>query len=736
LETLKRGNLNVAHDAAQDRRRFVTEARAAGRPALPVPRHIEGPEPTSANRISLHSFDWGLKLEGVTPDDIAVRTLLSEDGLDVPLWRDGLKPVELAVRPGTVDTGTGDARDEQAYEITVTRDAISIIGNGRAGLFYGACTFLQLCPYGSAHPCHVVDWPAFEIRCIHLDTKHHQDRMETLKRLIDQAASMKINAILYEIEDKFAYPSHPVIGAPGAWTPEQMQEMVDYALGRHVEIIPDVQGPAHMAYVLKHDEFAHLRCDGSNYQICMDEPDARRLLFDLYDDLCAATQGCRFFHVSTDEVYYAGICEKFRKPYNPENRSLTWVDYVNAAHEHITGKWGREVIVWAEYPLLAEHIEMLPPSLINGVGRDPGRLAREKERGIRHFAYVSMQGSELLFPNYFAWVDRDGELQRGRLEANRAAVIAATKHEQHPIGVITAAWDDSGLHNETFWLGWGCVAQWSWRPDVRVEETVTAFFDQFYDCREGFAAVYRLMQSQARFYENTLERLPSKERGALYGHWWGKEPVPCRDRTLVRPDLPETDNLSFEPTFESRYAAAFAELPDRLVENDRLLLRLNAFLGPHHHPQNLEAFLSIAYFVRHFLDMLLAVRDAERLLVKASAAENAGERQDAVGHLVAAHGTVRATVEDLYDMYGRLRATWELTRFEKGMSADGRDFVQVFDDVKDHTADRRADLSYLIAPEERMDLRGWLAGLRAVIESYAAKHGLAIEPPPEPELDE
>jgi len=34
----------------------------------------------------------------------------------------------------------------------------------------------------------------------------------------------------------------------------------------------------------------------------------------------------------------------------------------------------------------------------------------------------------------------------------------------NPIGAYGAAWDDSGLHSETFWLGWSTVAQYGWNP--------------------------------------------------------------------------------------------------------------------------------------------------------------------------------------------------------------------------------------------------------------------------------
>ena len=43
----------------------------------------------------------------------------------------------------------------------------------------------------------------------------------------------------------------------------------------------------------------------------------------------------------------------------------------------------------------------------------------------------------------------------------------------------------------------------------------------------------------------------------------------------------------------------------------------------------------------------------------------------------------------------------------------------MFDDVKDHWADRRADLSYMIAPEENIGLEKWNTELAQFIRTYA-----------------
>jgi hypothetical protein len=685
-----------------------------------VPQNIEFGE----GCVEILNLSCEPSLYGVDKDNIAVRALratLSTVGAG------GETPVELTIDLGAVSADVDDARRAQSYRIQIAANRVRLIGGGLPGLYYAVQTLRQLLdrPSRTLPACTIVDWPEYELRCVHWDTKHHQDRLPTLKRFLDQCAAFKINAVLFELEDKFEYPSHPIIGAPGAFTTAELQELTDYALERHIELIPDVQSPAHLCYVLKHAEFAHLRCDGSNYQICMDKPEARQLLFEMYDDVCAATQGARYFHLSTDEVYYAGICETARRPYSPENRSLTWVDYVNAAHAHIT-KQGRQVLIWLEYPALSQHVDRLPSDLLNGVGGVDERIdAAAREHGIRGFEYVSMQGVERLFPNYFGWTNADGTFKQGRIDAAVKAIAGGKDKNPDQIGIISAAWDDSGLHNETFWLGWAMTTQASWSPGTAIEEAVASFFEQFYG-RDvtGMVEVYQGLQAGARFYEQALESLPSRVRpDPRYGYSAAKQPVPNSDKAMLSPGLPNTDSLSFKPTFSERYAAALARAGSQLAANDRLLARLHeSLVRATRNTYNLEAFLSIARLERTFIEWMLAFADAEGALVAAAEAASGSDPRRALKHALAARDRVQAAVDDLYDTYERLRATWEISRYEKGRALDGRAFVHAWDDVKDHVADRRTDLSYLLEAHELMDAPGWLRGLDEVICAYAERH--------------
>ncbi len=701
----------------------VTPLRRLGYAVLPTPRHVE----LTGELVDVDG-DWGFRAPGLDRSDLALRTfaegLLAEHRLDLcPMSADG-QVISLAVRDGAVATATGDERDEQAYRIAISPEAIEVVGNAPAGLFYGVQTLLQLLAGDGRRPLRIpagtiTDWPDVALRFLHWDTKHHRDRIETLKRYLDQMARLKLNAVSFELEDKFAYPSHPVIGAPGAFTPAEIQEVVDYALARHIQIVPNVQAPAHMCYVLKHAEFADLRCDGSNYQICMECPEARRLIFDMYDDLCDATEGVRYFHVSTDEVYYAGICQRSRT-YDPVTRSLTWVDYVRAAHEHLAAR-GRRILVWAEFPLRAEHVELLPADIVNGIlGPDVEAefVHALDARGMENLAYASMQGEERLVPNCFDFVDHRGHRRAGRLADAVATCRRPSPHGGRVIGTFAAAWDDAGLHNETFWLGWATMAQGGWNAfGAEVAQTTAEFMDVHYGRGvTGMARAYRDLQEQARFWEGSWDRVPSRVRGPAYGNHLEKRPFPREDMVLPPPPIPSADG-TFEPTYTGEKAPLVAEAERRLAESDRLLTTLHANIPrADRNRYGLEVFVCLARFMRAHLEMLVGLAGVERTLASraprtdGTPVPHAGRFRDAARQIEDLDAGVRAAYADLV-------AVWERSRLPRNAPVDGREFFHVMDDVKDHFADRRADLSFHLAPFDTLDLPARAAALQALADA-------------------
>jgi hexosaminidase len=720
-----------------DAKQNPTELFLRGYSVIPTPQKVE----LQSGDIEFDEA-WGYDAGKIAGDHIAVRSLL-RDLKDFHLIE--LKPaggqakrsIRLAVSKGAINTGTDPEIEKQGYRLKIASDSIEITGNGDAGLFYGVQTLLQLLRPGPRNRlllpmATIEDWPGLQLRFLHWDTKHHQDRIETLKRYLDWSARFKINMIGFELEDKFEYPSNPIIGAPGAFTAAEMQEIVNYGLERFIQVVPQIQAPAHLGYVLKHPQFAHLRADGNNYQACLCDEESYRLIFQMYDDVIKATKGVDYLFVSTDEVYYAGICAKCREPYNPENRSLKWVEFVRRARDFAAGR-GRRILVWAEYPLLAAHVSMLPPDIIDGVIGEEGYLKTENDLGIRQLAYTSMQGAELLFPHHLpAFVITGGDQgpPDGRLKSAYETISFGRAWRGRPIGVFGAAWGDAGLHNETFWLGWATVAEYGWTPGKpAVEQTVAEFMNIYYGPRVSeMVEVYRGLQAEAQFFEKSWNRVISRVRGPAYGDSRGKGIDTTRyDHTLPQPAIPNLPGLNFTPVYAGRYEKLVTDAQAMALENDALIHRIHQnMIKADRNRYNLEVFLSIAGLTGHHNRMILGMKEIEDELKAAREAAEKNNAQQAVGRLLSAYGKARAINSERQQTFQRLKTIWEKSQFPKGREVDGKKFYHVLDDTKDHWADRRADLSYLIAPEESIRLEEWMQRLASVIREYAKKNDVPV----------
>jgi hypothetical protein len=716
---------------------------AAGAPAAtPAPLWLKGYSVVpSPRQVSLAGGDvridetWSFDPGNAPPGHIGPGRLRSEFAFSTGA---STKTLRLRIVKGAVQTRATDGIDRQAYRLTIGKDRIEIVANGDPGLLYGVETLIQLArrdaagrrvvPEGT-----IEDWPARELRFLHWDTKHHQDRIETLKRYLDWCARLKVNMIGFELEDKFEYPSNPLIGAPGAFTTTELQEIVNYALARYIQVVPVVQSPAHMAYVLKHPRYAHLKADGNNYQTDFCDERTYQLIFSMYDDVIRATKGVDYFFVSTDEIYYAGIGAHCQAPYNPENRSLAWARFAARAHDHVASR-GRRMLAWLEYPLTAQHLKLIPAGVIDGVVGDPEFVPIEMSRGMRQLSYTSMQGAELLFPNHLSL---DGGA--GHLADARSAIGGGTASRMNPIGVFGAAWDDSGLHNETFWLGWSGVAQWGWNPGgATVEQHTAEFMNLYYgpDAR-NMIEIYRTLQKQARGWETSWDRVLSKVRGKGYGNSYGKGlGVEKYDLTLS-PPVPRLPDMKLVSTFRQKYGRLIEQARERMDENTRLVEGLTAnFARVERNHYNLEVLLALANFMGHHWRLIDGLADAEESLERAQAAAERDRAQDAVGQMLAAHDNILKLDREGRAVFKDLTAVFEKSQFKKGRSVAGRAFIHVFDDTKDHWADRRADLSYMRAPEESIGLAEWRKSLLSQIETYAKTNNIPLKGLGEKRLEE
>ena len=702
-----------------------TSLRDSGYALLPEPQKI-----TIGEGSFEFGSDWELNLSSnVREDDIAVRTFLdrleSKFAIDISIKKSvnslSRKAVHFDIRSGSAAIGEKEALARQGYIMELKPDKISICGNDNPGLFYGVQTLLQLLGSKAEHKlpvCSIDDWPELELRIIHWCEKHHQNRMETLKEYIDRAVEYKINAIGWQIEDKFAYERHPVIGAPGAFTKEQVREIDRYARERYIELIPLVDCPAHIAYVLKHREFAHLREDvNNNYMICPSKKESWDLLFDMFDEILEAFQG-KYFHVSTDEAYFLGDgveCGCAEKAKNG-GKSRLFIDFMNNAAKYLEDR-GKEVMFWGEWPLAVSDIPKLPHTLIDAVAGHEGlerkdELRTEREHGMRVLIYVSIHGSGL-FADYIQLVnDVYKSISSGEVRKNDV------------LGTFVAAWDDSGPHDEVFWLGWVAGTSYAWNGGTpHPDELVPQFMRLFYGPEVmNMEEIYKLTYDGFRFWSTSWGSAPST-LVPIYGYSRGKYPIPRprRLQSIELPNLPDINTLYNHPFWKNHYRGNLDNLDEERKANNRLNILLKDNLNRvSSHKYNIEVMLSLTQLYRHNINLFETLAKIEETL--SNAGGNHLDYENAVSCLNEAIKLAEDICKEREQIYQQLKEVWEVSRYPKGRTVNGKKFVHILDDTKNHTADLTPDLSYIVMRERDLNLEKWIYDLKGIRHSFTLKH--------------
>jgi len=200
------------------------------------------------------------------------------------------------------DTTLGD----EGYKLEVN-PTVSLSANKAAGLFYGMQTLIQLLPkeiesktavnnvVWTIPSVNITDYPRFEWRGLLFDVSRHFFTKEEVETFIDNMVKYKYNLLHLHLTDDQGWrieikslPNLTKVGAwrakrEGAWgnttapdpgepktyggfyTQDDIKEIIQYAKDRFVNILPEVDVPAHsMAAVASYPE---LSCTPGTYAV-------------------------------------------------------------------------------------------------------------------------------------------------------------------------------------------------------------------------------------------------------------------------------------------------------------------------------------------------------------------------------------------------------------------------------------------------------------------------------------
>lgn len=740
----------------------VSALTARGYTALPIPQRAV----IGAKDFAVTS-DWSLALEpGVKSDDVAVTSLKEDLSSRFQLslserapGRRGIGVFRLAVGSGSVAVGEAadknrPAIEEQAYRLVMKPGEISITANAAVGLFYGVRTLIQLLkPRGGTLMLpegEITDWPDLGLRVIYWDDAHHLEPLPVLKEAVRQAAFYKVNGFAIKLEGHFQYAHAAPLVEPYALSPAEFQELTDYGLKYHVQVIPYLDAPSHIAFILKHPEYASLReYPESNYEACVTNPETYKLYEGMFQDLLDANKGVKYFVLSTDEPYYVGLAKNDRCNEADRARQLGSVGKLLAEFVTRTAGYlhdrGRTVFFWGEYPLKPGDIGSLPSFMVNGEVYGPEFDPVFKAHGIRQMIFTSTVGwKEFLFPNYYLLPSQDHIPSRshGAYEAvlhgpgyvgQMLDTIENTPARKNAdlMGTFVAGWADTGIHPEGMWLGYATGSAAAWHPKAASEqELMNLFYPLFYGPgAAGMGRVYQLMSEQGQFWKESWESAASSARTPIWGDWdrINHPPQPAEDQTLPLPPVPAPGVLTLKYDWNSLSGRRLQLAGRFLADNDELLDRLHQNLRRvEFNRYNLELYIAIAQLYRQNLDMLLDLGRVNAALQAAETAAAKPEPKRALADLDRALDIAENIRQERNHAYREAEATWYKSWLPRVPEANGRKFLDKVDDVKDHLPVRTVDMTYLIYRQLLYPMDDWASKVIAVREEYARAHGFPL----------
>lgn len=189
--------------------------------------------------------------------------------------------INISVNPAAV-------RALDGYELAVDRKQITLTANSARGAFYGIQSLIQLLPTDQRERLYIpavtlLDYPRFAYRGMHLDVSRHFFDVAFIKKYIDYLALHKLNNFHWHLTDDHGWrieiKKHPKLTDIGAWrngtiiglypgtgndhlryggyyTQEEVKEVIAYAADRYINVIPEIEMPAHsMAVLAAYPEF-------------------------------------------------------------------------------------------------------------------------------------------------------------------------------------------------------------------------------------------------------------------------------------------------------------------------------------------------------------------------------------------------------------------------------------------------------------------------------------------------
>ena len=288
---------------------------------------------------------------------------------------------------------------KEAYELSISEAGIQITASGKAGWFYGVQSLLQLSFAYTDQEQDVLslkipellikDAPRFSWRAFMLDEARYFKGMDQVKMLLNEMAYLKMNVFHWHLVDDQGwrieikkYPKLTEIGSTrkssqvgplkwnspiqsaevheGFYTQEQIKEIVDYALERHITVVPEIEMPGHSSAAIasyswlgtaKEEIDVPIRFGVGKDVYDVGDLKVQQFLTDVLDEVMDLFPS-KVIHIGGDEVKYSHwkaseSVQAYMKEHGLDTPAELQVYFTNGISQYLQSK-GRRMMGWNE----------------------------------------------------------------------------------------------------------------------------------------------------------------------------------------------------------------------------------------------------------------------------------------------------------------------------------------------------------------------------------------------------
>ena len=396
--------------------------------------------------------------------------------------RAGETPLRLRLDPASAVAGT--AVDAETYRLEIAPDGARLSAAAEPGLFYAVQTFLQwLAVHPPAEPgapadlpgVAVEDGPGLRHRGLLLDVSRNRvPTLDSLFRLVDFMAGLKLNQLQLYTEHTFAYRGHEVVWRQASpLTADDVRRLDAHCRRRCVELVPNQNSFGHLHRWLRHEPYRRLAevpeglphpfgDEPEPFSLCPVDPGAIDFLGDLYGQLLPQFSSGQL-NVGCDETFDLGK-GRSAEACRERGTGRVYLEFLRRLHALAAGH-GRRIQFWGD--ILAGK-----PELLDGVPADAVALEWGYEAGhpfAERAAALAAAGLEFyLCPGTSSWNSFAGRLDNALANLSEAALAAA---EHGASGYLITDWGDFG-HLQPPPVSWPPLvagAAFAWNPETAAD---------------------------------------------------------------------------------------------------------------------------------------------------------------------------------------------------------------------------------------------------------------------------